>query len=483
MFSKLIKYFFVAGIDFDLNKYKEEFNELRIEKNINRCKTGGIVILILNAILILVDLFVYKSFRSETPAYLYLYNSHLIISGLILLWYAILQINKKSSNLIFKNILCYFFVLIILYWGVFMGLNSLSISGQISAYIICSLALSAGVYFAPLKAFLIYFSTLAAFIIGLCFIIANNRIFSSHIINAAVAILFSQVVSNLNYTSLAKDFVNKKKLEASNEKLKEYEKLRTEFFANISHELRTPLNVIYSAQQMLDVTLGKEPYYNEKVTRYIKTVKHNANRLIRLINNLIDITRIDAASFDVNLVNSNIIRVVEDITLSVADYVEHMGLTLTFDTDIEEKVIVCDPDLVERIVLNMLSNSVKFTEKGGSIFVKTYLQCDRLMISVKDNGIGIPKEMQNLVFDRFIQVDKSIKRKREGSGIGLALVKSLLEIQGGSIVVNSTLGEGSEFIASLPDRKLSQDEAMINPHTIVNAYAEKVNIEFSDIYD
>lgn len=490
MLVNFIKHFFVIDLSDDLNKYKDEFNKLITQNNIGKCEKGGIALLLLNVILIIIDLFVYKSLRSETPAYIYLYYSHVIVSVLILFWYSILYINNKCNKPISERLLCYSFIVIALYWCVFMGLNDLNISGQISAYIICPLALSAGLYLRPREAFIMYFGSLIIFIIALCFMVSSNRILNSHIINASIAVLFSQVVSKLNYTSLVKDFLNKKtllenkkELENSNRKLKEYEKLRTEFFSNISHEFRTPLNVICSAQQMLDITLSKEACYIGKTKKYIDIVKHNANRLIRLINNLIDITKIDASGFQVKLLNSDIVRVVEDITLSVADYVEHMGLTLTFDTEIEEHIIACDPEIIERIILNMLSNSIKFTDKGGNILVRVYLEKGSVIISVRDTGIGIPKDMQALIFDKFIQVDKSIKRKREGSGIGLSLVKSLVEMHGGNISVNSNLGEGSEFIVSLPDRQVTQEKDEISPHVIVNTYSDKINIEFSDIYD
>src|SRR3712207_4132782 len=120
-----------------------------------------------------------------------------------------------------------------------------------------------------------------------------------------------------------------------NESLK-YEEMRTEFFANISHELRTPLNVIFSAYQMLNVLLENENLGNkEKVDKYMGTMKQNCYRLVRLINNLIDITKIDSGFFKLNMINVNIVNIVETITLSVAQYIESKGINLIFDTFIE----------------------------------------------------------------------------------------------------------------------------------------------------
>lgn len=169
--------------------------------------------------------------------------------------------------------------------------------------------------------------------------------------------------------------------------------------------------------------------------------------------------------------------------MSVAGFVEDKGLDFIFDTEVEEKSISCDPDKIERIMLNLLSNAVKFTDKGGSIFVNIYIKDNKVYISVKDTGIGIPSNMKDLIFDRFVQVDKAISRAREGSGIGLALVKSLVEMHKGNIYVNSKLGEGSEFIVALPDTMLNESEKIENSVSTVENQVERINIEFSDIYD
>ncbi|WMJ79136.1 AAA family ATPase [Clostridium sp. MB40-C1] len=264
-----------------------------------------------------------------------------------------------------------------------------------------------------------------------------------------------------------------------------YEELRTEFFANISHELRTPLNVIFGGQQMLELLIKNNmPMQNsDKIEKYMGTMKQNCYRLVRLINNLIDITKIDAGYFQVSLKNRNIVDIVETITLSVAEYIENNGINLVFDTDVEEKVIACDPDKIERIMLNLLSNALKFTEKGGNIQVNMYDKGNKIMISVKDDGIGIPKEKQNTIFDRFIQVDKSLSRNREGSGIGLSIVKSLVEMHGGKISLLSECGKGTEFIIELPNVQVKEKEEDSNKDSYLSSNkVERIKIEFSDIY-
>ncbi|MBK5240957.1 PAS domain S-box protein [Clostridium sp.] len=276
---------------------------------------------------------------------------------------------------------------------------------------------------------------------------------------------------------------NKEKTRLLNQAI-EYDKLRTDFFANISHELRTPINVILGALQLMNLKfdeLFKEK--DEKSKKYLKTMKQNCYRLVRLIDNLIDVTKIDAGYFEIHLNNCNIVSVIEEITLSVAEYVENKGISLIFDTEIEEKIIACDKDKIERIMLNLISNAIKFTNLGGDILVNIFERSDNIVVCVRDTGIGIPKEKQSCIFDRFIQVDKSLTRNREGSGIGLSLVKELVEMHGGKIFLESEVNKGSKFSFELPIKQLqASKDKYFNSKFNANSNIEKINIEFSDIY-
>lgn len=261
----------------------------------------------------------------------------------------------------------------------------------------------------------------------------------------------------------------------------EFNKLITEFFSNISHELKTPLNVILGAVQVLKLYSKDDMPMYDMNKKYLRIMKQNCYRLLRLVNNLIDISKIDSGFFKLHLSNYNIVSIVEDITLSVADYVESRRVSLIFDTDIEEKMMACDPDKIERIMLNLLSNAIKFTNPGDKIIVNMVDKEDHILISVKDTGIGIPEDKLQTIFERFRQIDKTIKRNREGSGIGLSLVKSLIELHEGDIKINSKLGEGSEFIIELPVKSLI-DEDSKDSAVMYESKVERIDIEFSDIY-
>ena len=198
------------------------------------------------------------------------------------------------------------------------------------------------------------------------------------------------------------------------------------------------------------MNLEKETVDKEKIIKNINMEKQNCFRLLRLINNLIDSTKLDSGYFELNMVNCNIVNIIEEITLSVAEYMHSNNLTLIFDTEVEEKIVACDLDKIERIMLNILSNAIKFTKPGGNIFVNISDGEEFITISIEDTGIGIPEEKLSIIFDRFRQVDKSFTRNHEGSGIGLSLVKSLVEMQGGTIFVESKCGQGTKFIIKFP---------------------------------
>lgn len=264
----------------------------------------------------------------------------------------------------------------------------------------------------------------------------------------------------------------------------EYDKIKTEFFSNLSHELRTPLNVILGALQLMDLFYEKTlDASSEKVKRYCKIMRQNCYRLLRLVNNFIDLNKLDLGYMNLNMDNYDIVSIVSNIASSVTDYIENQGINFYFDTKINERVIACDPDNIERIILNLLSNSVKFTDNGGMIQVTIWDNEGSLFIAVKDTGIGISKEKQDLIFKRFVQVDKSMSRSHQGSGIGLSLVKSLVELQGGSIKLISEAGKGCEFIIELPAKQaVARETSNQKSHYNANNRIEVINIEFADIY-
>lgn len=291
-----------------------------------------------------------------------------------------------------------------------------------------------------------------------------------------------------------KDITEKRKIEelqkqieirqASLEKTREFDELKSNFFCTVSHELKTPINIILGVVQLSTM---KENNLNGisqlSANKYMKMIKQNCYRLIKLSNNLIDITKIEAGYTEMNIRNHNIVSVIEDITLSVADYVKSKDISLVFDTDIEERIIECDDEQLERVMLNLLSNAIKFTNSKGKIEVNIKDKKEFVVISVKDSGIGIPKEKTDIVFDRFRQVDPTLTREKEGSGIGLSLVKSIIEKHGGNISLISEIGKGSEFIIELPVNLARGTDIIDKGTESKEINVERIKIEFSDIYE
>ncbi|MRZ79835.1 hypothetical protein GKD14_14860 [Paeniclostridium sordellii] len=278
-----------------------------------------------------------------------------------------------------------------------------------------------------------------------------------------------------------KDRMEKYKIEY--EKMKDHEKVKSEFFANISHELRTPLNIFYSTVQLLDIKLNNnEEEFRKSYNKYRSSLRLNCQRMLRLINNIVDITKIDVGYTKPNIVNCDIVKLVEAITMSVIIYARQKDINIIFDTDVEELIIKCDPEMIERAVLNLISNSIKFTKPNGNIFVSIYVNKEWVQIIFEDDGVGIPIHMQDLVFERFVQADKSLNRMNEGSGIGLSIVKSIIELNEGEIYLESDGENGTEFEILLPNKKLLGDD-LIDKEIEYTIDMQKIELELSDIYE
>ena len=254
---------------------------------------------------------------------------------------------------------------------------------------------------------------------------------------------------------------------------------KSEFISTLSHELKTPLNIFYSIIQLLDKTstIGIKEF-KESYDKYSSSLKLNSKRMLRLVNNIVDSTRIDTGALKAEFGNYEIVSIVEDIVISTVPFAQSKNISIRFDTNIEEHFIKCDPAMIEKIVLNLVSNSIKYTENGGSIKVDIILKDDILEILFKDTGIGIPYELKDKIFNRFSRVDSSLKRLNEGSGIGLNIVKSMVEVHNGNISVYSVLNEGSIFKVELPN-VLIED----SPMTIYEFNKANTELELSDIYN
>lgn len=285
-----------------------------------------------------------------------------------------------------------------------------------------------------------------------------------------------------------KDRTALNELESYKKKLEEsiaLDSLKSDFISNVSHEFRTPINIILSATKLIMNNIKSNDNIPDNLYRNINYIKQNSYRLLKLVNNLIDTTKINNGFTSLQIKNCDIIEVIEDVTLSVADYIVSKKRQIVFDTNEEELIISCDPDKIETIILNLLSNAIKFTEQNGMINVNINVNKNEglVYVYIKDNGLGINDEYKDLIFNRFTQANNILNRPCEGSGIGLSLVKSLVNLHGGEIWLNKEYKEGTEFVFTLPikiDNSLNISSS--TTYSIIENKIEKYNLEFSDIY-
>lgn len=264
----------------------------------------------------------------------------------------------------------------------------------------------------------------------------------------------------------------------------EFDKIRTEFFSNISHDFKTPINVLLGALKLMELNLQKmddEDEVKAKMQRLHGSMRINCYRLLRLVSNLLDLTKIEAGKIQINYMNCDFIKLTRGITASIKDYAIGKRVHLLYESELKEKLLRCDPEKIERILLNLLSNAIKFTRVNDTITVSVKEVGEEIILSVRDTGLGIKPEDQKQIFERFKQVDQQFNRNTTGSGIGLSLVQSLVDMHEGRIWFASEYGNGTEFFIALPNKITEQRAQYYNGYDEFND-GERVVMEFSDIY-
>ena len=292
-------------------------------------------------------------------------------------------------------------------------------------------------------------------------------------------IIYEQVHEKIFQVSIINNREDKIKLENAEKELElrdVMEKARDEVLSNISHEFKTPVNVIYSTVQIQDLNLQKGNYGS--ILEFNKIIKKNCNRLIRLINNFIDSTKLENNKLEFNLKCVNIVAIVEDITISVVNFAKSKNINIIFDTEEEELYCDIDVEQLERIILNILSNAIKYNKVNGNIDVVVKDKNEEVHIEVSDTGVGIPKDKIDIIFDRFERFDNKNAAIKEGSGIGLSIVKKLVDALGGKIEIKSEVDKGTTVRLIF---KKSNSQNNLEQIYDMQHLEEKVNLEMSDI--
>jgi signal transduction histidine kinase len=261
---------------------------------------------------------------------------------------------------------------------------------------------------------------------------------------------------------------SKHALEETNQKLVELDRLKGRFFANISHELRTPLTLLLSPLETLMQQAGDS--FDAKTREVFDTMHANGMRLLKLINDLLDLIRLESGRMDIKNDPVNVSDFLKGLASAVKQVAVDKRITLETNVGAELDTILTDRDKVEKIVLNLLFNALKFTPAEGHVELRAEKQGDDFVLTVSDTGVGIAAKNLPFIFDRFWQADNSSRRKFHGVGIGLALVKELVEMMRGSVTVQSEEGDGTTFTVKLPFQK-----AVVQPKAEITESALATN--------
>jgi signal transduction histidine kinase len=242
-----------------------------------------------------------------------------------------------------------------------------------------------------------------------------------------------------------------REIEDKSRQLEVANKHKSEFLANMSHELRTPLNAIIGFSEVLLEKLFGE--VNEKQEDYLKDIHSSGRHLLSLINDILDLSKIEAGRMELELSNFDAAAALANATTLVRERAQRHGIRLTQQVEPDLGDIAADERKFKQILLNLLSNAVKFTPDGGAIDVIARREADNLVVAVRDTGIGIAESDQAEVFEEFRQVGRSYTSKQEGTGLGLALTRRFVELHGGKIWLESEIGKGSTFTFTIPVRQ------------------------------
>ena len=278
------------------------------------------------------------------------------------------------------------------------------------------------------------------------------------------------------------DIIKKRKEIVNIEKKIKDENIKEEFYSNISHELRTPINVIYSALQLNDIYLKNNEI--SKINKNNEIIKQNCLRLIRTISNFIDSNKLNEGFLEVDKKIYNVVEIIENIVLACDYYMKLRNINLIFDPEREEIKFLCDKGQIERIMLNILSNSLKYGKDNGHIYVTVNIKdYSSIVIKVVNDAEAIPEDKRKDIFEKFTKVNSSLNRPSEGSGLGLFLTKGLVKNHNGEISISTGVKYGNTFKIVFPYDESIEDEDIIPTVGLkINPLEEKVDIEFSDIY-
>ena len=277
--------------------------------------------------------------------------------------------------------------------------------------------------------------------------------------------LFSSIIGLFLLLALVYSiFKGRKQARAEAERIKDLDQFKTRLYTNITHEFRTPLTVILG---MADQVESQPKVYLEEG---IELIKRNGRNLLRLINQMLDLSKLENNSFQLQWQQGDIIPYLQYLTESFHSYANGKNLALRFFSSEEALLMDYDAEQIKQVMSNLISNALKFTPSGGEVLVRIKKTGKQILLEVKDTGLGIAEKDLEKIFDRFYQIDHAMARTGEGTGIGLAHTKELVQLMDGTIAVESEAGKGSRFLVHLPIRNQAplllteqEEQTMLTP--------------------
>jgi putative nucleotidyltransferase with HDIG domain len=292
------------------------------------------------------------------------------------------------------------------------------------------------------------------------FVVNNLTFLSSIIVVGAIGSSYMESIRRRELRSRLQLEETTDQLKESNEKLKSLDELKTQFFANVNHELRTPLTLMLAPlKSLLEGRTGK---LSPALKDTLDTMQRNGYKLLKLINNLLDLNKLEEGRMRLKVRTVNLVDFVPPLLASVKPLADQKQLRLYFQHPPHPVDLTIDTDQFEKVLFNLLSNALNFTNKGGKITIYIEDKDHTVTITVEDTGIGIPANMLERIFDRFSQVDGSKSRAQEGTGIGLALAREIVNVHQGTIRAESELGKGSRFIVEMHKGEEHFDEEILD---------------------
>lgn len=295
------------------------------------------------------------------------------------------------------------------------------------------------------------------------FVVNNLTFLTSIIVVGAIGSSYMESIRRRELRSRLQLEETTGQLKESNEKLKSLDELKTQFFANVNHELRTPLTLMLAPlKSLLEGRMGK---LSPTLKDTLETMQRNGYKLLKLINNLLDLNKLEEGRMRLKVRSINLVDFVPPLLASVKPLADQKQIRLYFQHPPHAVELTIDPDQFEKVIFNLLSNALKFTPKGGKITIYIEDKDQTVTTTVEDTGIGIPANMLERIFDRFSQVDGSKSRAQEGTGIGLALAREIVLVHKGTIRAESELGKGSRFIVEMHKGEEHFDEEVLERRT------------------